>query len=67
MFALLALVWTLNGSAGAAPPAVLAPTGTLRAAYIVANVARQGSTPAGAITGVVADITRGWGAARACR
>jgi polar amino acid transport system substrate-binding protein len=59
-FALLALVWTLNDGAGAgAADPVLAPTGTLRAAYIVANVAQARLDSAtGAITGVVADITR---------
>ena len=37
----------------------LAPTGTLRAAYIVANVAQARRDPkTGSITGVVADITR---------
>ena len=46
------------GPAQAADP-VLAPTGTLRAAYIVANLAQARLDPAtGAITGVVADITR---------
>jgi polar amino acid transport system substrate-binding protein len=58
MFALLSLVLTLNGSAGAVEP-VLAPTGALRAGYIVANVAQARLDPAtGAITGVVADLTR---------
>ena len=58
IFALLALVLTLNDGAGAADP-VLAPTGTLRAAYIVANLAQARLDPGtGAITGVVADITR---------
>jgi len=38
---------------------VLAPTGTLRAAYIVANLAQARLDPGtGAITGVVADIAR---------
>jgi polar amino acid transport system substrate-binding protein len=47
-----------NGGAGAADP-VLAPTGTLRAAYIVANLAQARlDSRTGAITGVVADITR---------
>jgi polar amino acid transport system substrate-binding protein len=45
-------------AAGAADT-VLAPTGTLRAAYIVANLAQARLDPGtGAITGVVADITR---------
>src|SRR5260370_41441041 len=45
-------------AAGAADP-VLAPTGTLRAAYIVANLAQARlDSGTGAITGVVADITR---------
>src|ERR1700675_567076 len=58
IFALPALVLTLNGGAGAADP-VLAPTGTLRAAYIVANLAQARlDSGTGAITGVVADITR---------
>lgn len=58
MFTLLALVLTLNHSAGAADP-VLAPTGTLRAAYIIANLAQaRVDSATGAITGVVADITR---------
>jgi polar amino acid transport system substrate-binding protein len=38
---------------------VLAPTGTLRAAYIVANLAQARRDPAtGVVSGVVADITR---------
>ena len=58
MFALLPLVLTLNDGAGAADP-VLAPTGTLRAAYIVSNVAQARlDSRTGAITGVVADVTR---------
>jgi polar amino acid transport system substrate-binding protein len=57
-FTLLAVVLTLNDGAGAADP-VLAPTGTLRAAYIVANLAQaRFDSGTGAITGVVADITR---------
>src|SRR5260370_27779084 len=39
IFALLPVVLTLSDGAGAADP-VLAPTGTLRAAYIVANLAQ---------------------------
>lgn len=58
IFALLPVVLTLNDGAGAADR-VLAPTGTLRAAYIVANVAQARlDSGTGAITGVVADITR---------
>ena len=58
MFALLVLVLTLNDGAGAADP-VLAPTGTLRAAYIVSNIAQARlDSSTGAITGVVADIAR---------
>jgi polar amino acid transport system substrate-binding protein len=58
IFALLPVVLTLNDGAGAADP-VLAPTGTLRAAYIVANLAQARlDSNTGAITGVVADITR---------
>ena len=53
---LLGLVYA--GAAGAAD-AGLAPTGTLRAAYIASNVAQARRDPnTGAITGVVADITR---------
>jgi polar amino acid transport system substrate-binding protein len=49
---------TLNGGAAAAEP-VLAPTGTLRAAYIVSNVAQARlDAGTGVVTGVVADITR---------
>ena len=58
IFTLLPLVLTLNGGAGAADP-VLAPTGTLRAAYIVANLAQARlDVGTGAITGVAADLTR---------
>ena len=58
IFALLAVVLTLSDGAGAANP-VLAPTGTLRAAYIVANLAQARlDAGTGAITGVVADLTR---------
>src|SRR6266446_1664833 len=39
IFAILPVVLTLNDGAGAADP-VLAPTGTLRAGYIVANLAQ---------------------------
>src|SRR6186997_958578 len=38
---------------------IIAPTGTLRAAYIVTNLAQARRDPAtGEITGVIADITR---------
>jgi polar amino acid transport system substrate-binding protein len=58
ILALLAVLVTLNDEAAAADP-VLAPTGTLRAAYIVANLAQARLDPdTGAITGVVADVTR---------
>ena len=58
IFALLPVVLALNDGAGAADP-VLAPTGTLRAAYIVANLAQARlDAGTGAITGVVADLTR---------
>ena len=58
IFALLSVVLMLNDGASAAD-LVLAPGGTLRAAYIVSNVAQARLDPAtGAITGVVADITR---------
>ena len=58
IFALLPVVLTLNAGAGAADP-VLAPTGTLRAAYIVANLAQARlDAGTGVITGVVADLTR---------
>jgi hypothetical protein len=43
IFALLPVVLGLNDGAAAADP-VLAPTGTLRAAYIVANLAQASST-----------------------
>src|ERR1700687_2123444 len=58
IFALLPVVLTLNDGAGAAD-LVLAPTGTLQGAYIVANLAQARLDPGtGAITGVVADLTR---------
>ena len=58
ILALLPVVLTLNAGAGAADP-VLAPTGTLRAAYIVTNLAQARlDAGTGAITGVVADLTR---------
>lgn len=53
-----AFVSTLNDVAGAADP-VLAPTGTLRAAYIITNLAQARLDPGtGTVTGVVADVTR---------
>jgi polar amino acid transport system substrate-binding protein len=56
--ALLLFATICAGPAKAADP-VLAPTGTLRAAYIVANLAQARLDPnTGAITGVVADIAR---------
>ena len=52
------LIFLLAGHAMAAD-AVLAPTGTLRAVYIVANLAQARLDPqTGNVTGVVADITR---------
>jgi polar amino acid transport system substrate-binding protein len=55
---LLPLLMLLTGPANAADP-VLAPTGTLRAAYIVANVAQARFDPAtGTVSGVIADIAR---------
>jgi hypothetical protein len=65
VFALLPVVLTLNDGAGAADT-VLAPTGTLRAAYIVANLAQARlDAGTGVITGVVA-APANWRAARAC-
>ncbi|BDB29600.1 hypothetical protein Tamer19_48910 [Cupriavidus sp. TA19] len=56
--ALLVLAAIPTGNATAAD-ATLAPTGILRAAYIVANVAQARHDPVtGTFTGVVADITR---------
>src|SRR6266700_900747 len=56
--ALLLFASLCAGSAQAAD-LVLAPTGTLRAAYIVANLAQARLDPGtGAITGAVADIAR---------
>ena len=55
---LLLLSIVLAAPAIAADP-VLAPTGTLRGAYIVANVAQARVDPAtGTVSGVIADITR---------
>ena len=56
--ALLLLASMCAGPANAADP-LLAPTGTLRAAYIVSNLAQARLDPGtGAVTGVVADIAR---------
>jgi polar amino acid transport system substrate-binding protein len=61
MRALLLVLLILGGQARAAD-AVLAPGGTLRAAYIVANVAQARLDPtSGTVTGVIADITREMG------
>jgi polar amino acid transport system substrate-binding protein len=55
---LVLLLILLAAPANAADP-VLAPTGTLRAAYIVANVAQARFDPAtGTVSGVTADIAR---------
>jgi len=52
------LLSLLTGTVMASEPLV-APTGTLRAAYIVANLAQARRDPAtGVVSGVVADITR---------
>ena len=55
---LLLFMLLLADPVNAADP-VLAPTGTLRAAYIVANLAQARLDPAtGNVSGVIADITR---------
>jgi polar amino acid transport system substrate-binding protein len=55
---LLLFLVSLNVPVQAADP-MLAPSGTLRAAYIVANVAQGRLDPAtGMVSGVIADITR---------
>lgn len=55
----LLLFATLGAAPAQAADPVLAPTGTLRAAYIVANLAQARLDPnTGAITGAVADIAR---------
>src|SRR5438552_1143016 len=52
------LLSLLTGAAVAEEP-VLAPTGTLRAAYIAANLAQARRDPAtGVVSGVAADLTR---------
>lgn len=57
-FAVLALMLP-NAAPSNAADAVIAPTGTLRAAYIAANVAQGRVDPAtGAVTGVIADLTK---------
>jgi polar amino acid transport system substrate-binding protein len=57
-FFLLLFLVALSGAAHAADP-VLAPTGTLRAAFIVSNVAQARVDPAtGNVSGVVADVAR---------
>jgi polar amino acid transport system substrate-binding protein len=56
--AAVSLIFLLAGQA-MADDGVLAPTGTLRAVYIVANLAQARLDPqTGAVTGVAADITR---------
>ena len=61
MRALLLLLILLAGPSVAAD-LVLAPSGTLRAAYIVANVAQARLDPAtGNVSGVIADIAREMG------
>src|SRR5262245_26186785 len=55
----LLLVLALFADLATAADLVLAPTGTLRAAYIVANVAQARRDPAsGNVSGVIADIAR---------
>lgn len=55
---LLALIWIPTGKA-MADDSIIAPGGTLRAAYIIANLAQGRVDPAtGTVSGVVADITR---------
>lgn len=57
-FAVLALMLP-NAAPSKAADSIVAPTGTLRAAYIVANVAQGQVDPAtGVVTGVIADITK---------
>lgn len=56
--AVAALLLLFTATIMAAEP-ILAPTGTLRAAYIVANLAQARRDPiTGVVSGVVADITR---------
>lgn len=57
--ACLALLASWCAAAARAADPILAPTGTLRAAYIVANLAQAKRDPAtGVVSGVIADITR---------
>ena len=57
-FAVFALMLP-NVAASQAADSAIAPTGTLRAAFIVANVAQGQVDPAtGAVTGVIADLTK---------
>ena len=59
MRALLLLFWVLLAGPLKAADPVLAPGGTLRAAYIVTNVAQARLDPAtGTVSGVIADIAR---------
>ena len=59
MRSLLLLVSIVLAAPAIAADPVLAPTGTLRGAYIVANVAQARVDPAtGTVSGVIADITR---------
>ena len=55
----LALLLTLVAGLVQAADPVLAPSGTLRAAYIVTNVAQARRDPAtGSVSGVIADVSR---------
>ena len=57
--ALLLLILVLVAGPAKAVDPVLAPSGTLRAAYIVANLAQARLDPAtGTVSGVIADIAR---------
>src|SRR5262249_16699665 len=59
MRALLLLLLTLPAGPVRAADSVLAPSGTLRAAYIVTNVAQARVDPAtGTVSGVIADVAR---------
>ena len=58
LYSIPLLLCLVAGTVMAAEP-VLAPTGRLRAAYIVANLAQARLDPAtGVVSGVVADLTR---------
>lgn len=62
MRALLLVLLILGGGQARAADPVLAPGGTLRAAYIVANLAQARlDRTTGTVTGVIADITREMG------